>query len=161
MNQFRGVATSSLAAGACLLLMVGCSSATKSEEKSQVSSTTTSSSATSTTSTSTSTSTETSSPTGTAMPNAAKEAFCRDVNTAVNIFEAPGTQLSDTQTTDMITALESASKQAPGDAPGDLTAAITAMLADLQALPGSNGNLPPSFSDNGRNMANYAAGYCG
>ncbi|TXI42527.1 MAG: hypothetical protein E6Q56_01205 [Mycobacterium sp.] len=157
------MATSSIAASACLLLMVGCSSATKSEEKSQAPSATTSSSATSTTSTSTSTSTstETSSPTGTAMPDAAKEAFCRDVNTAVNIFEAPGTQLSDTQTTDMINALESASKQAPGDVPGDLTAAITTMLADLQGLPGSNGNLPPSFSENGRNMANYVAGYCG
>ena len=100
----------------------------------------------------------TSSTTTSSKPGGDKAAFCRDVNTANNIAEQPGTTLSDTQTDDMIKALQSASKKAPDDVPADMKNVIDALLADLQA-PGTS--LPPSFNTNGDKLAQGAANYCG
>ncbi len=87
-----------------------------------------------------------------------KAAFCRDVNTAVNIAESPGPSLNETQTNDMIKALQSASNEAPDDVPADMKSAITALLADLQA---PTENIPPSFNTNGDKLSQGAADYCG
>lgn len=139
-----------------LLILTGCSTTINEGPKTQTSGTGTSASSP-TSSTPPTTGATGTSTTGSATPNAAKAGFCRDVNTAVNIFESPGTNLSDAQTTEMANALQSASNQAPSDVPPDFSAIITSMLAALQS---SSDTLPPTFSDNGRTLADYAASYC-
>ena len=92
------------------------------------------------------------------MPTGAKETFCRDVNTAVNITQTSGTTLTEAQTTDMTSALQKASTEAPSNVPADFAGVITAMLADLQAPTNS---LPDSWNPNAEKLAIYAAEYCG
>jgi len=92
-------------------------------------------------------------------PSGDKTAFCRDVNTANNIGEQPGNTLNETQTDDMIKALQSASNEAPDDVPADMKSAINALLADLQAPPSDEA--VASFTTNGDKLAQGAADYCG
>lgn len=139
-----------------LLLLTGCSTTINEGQKPQTSGTGTSVTVP-TSPTAPTTGASGTSTTGSATPNASKAGFCRDVNTAVNIFESPGTDLSAAQTTEMANALKSASNQAPADVPPDFSAIITSMLAALQS---SGDTLPPTFSDNGRTLADYAASYC-
>lgn len=146
MNRLQVPARLFLAVCASLLFVSGCSTSSKDDAASTTPST-------SATTPSTSATTP-----GTSEPSGDKAAFCREVNTANNIFESPGTTLNDTQTADMIKALESASNGAPNDVPADMNNVITAMLADLQA---PTGKLPPNFTTNGQKLAQYAADYCG
>lgn len=96
--------------------------------------------------------------TSSAAPVASKEAFCRDINTAVNTQASSDPVLTETQTDDMIKALQSASTEAPTDVPADFMRVVTAMLADLQAPTTS---LPSSWNPNVTKLAQYAADYCG
>jgi len=92
-------------------------------------------------------------------PSGDKTAFCRDVNTVNNIGEQPGNTLNETQTDDMIKALQSASNEAPDDVPADMKNVINALLADLQAPPSDEA--VASFNTNGDKLAQGAADYCG
>ena len=154
MNRGRVVARLFLAVCAGLLVLAGCSTASEEDSTSG-----TGKSTSGTTSNTTPAATS-ASPSGTssALPSAAKESFCRDANTAVNIMESPGTTLSEAQTNDMIKALESASNGAPNDVPADLADVIASMLADLQA---PTTGLPPSFDADGNKLAQITATYCG
>lgn len=89
--------------------------------------------------------------------NAAKSDFCREVNTAINVLESPGTNLSASQSETVTNALENAN-QSSADTPTGTTDVINAMLADLQA---PTTNLPPSFAANQNKLAQDAATYCG
>ena len=93
-----------------------------------------------------------------AAPVASKEAFCRDINSAVNTQASSDPVLTEAQTDDMIKALQSASSEAPADVPPDFMRVVTAMLADLQAPTTS---LPASWNTNVTKLAQYAGDYCG
>lgn len=167
-----------ISVAASLLLVAGCSapdkktSATSSGSETSTTSTTSQSSSASATSTSTATSSTSESPStsatsstsaspstsDSAVPTGAKETFCRDVNTAVNITQTAGPTLTEAQTTDMTAALQTASTGAPSDVPVDFAGVITAMIADLQA---PTNDLPDSWNPNAEKLARYAAEYCG
>jgi hypothetical protein len=89
--------------------------------------------------------------------SAAKAEFCRDINTAVNVLDSPGTNLSAAQSETVSSALESAN-QLSVDTPDGTTDVINALLADIQA---PTTNLPPSFATNQHQLAQDAATYCG
>ncbi len=96
--------------------------------------------------------------TSTVAPIASKEAFCRDINSAVNIQESSASTLTEAQTDDMIKAPQIASNEAPADVPANFKRVVTSMLADLQAPTTS---LPPSWNTNATKLAQYAGDYCG
>lgn len=140
-----------------LLLLTGCSHPSNHPASPTPSTTTASASTASANMTGAVTATPAANTNNPAATGAAKADFCREVNTAINVLESPGTTLDAQQGETVTTALENASQSAI-DIPTGTTAIINAMLADLQA---PTTTLPPSFATNQDKLAQNAASYCG
>ncbi|MCB0930776.1 MAG: hypothetical protein KDB71_02610 [Mycobacterium sp.] len=152
VNSDRRLKALLLAVCASSLLLSGCSTSAKDRGSG---SETTTSTPPSTTSTPSATSTSTA---GSSAPAADKVAFCRDVNTAVNIAQGAGETLTEDQTTSMETALQSASTQAPPEVPEEFISVINSMQADLQA---PTTKLPSDWNSKAAKLAEDAAQFCG